>query len=501
MIIGFAFSKAVISISFVMLAANWLFDKNLFDKLKYFFQNKTAFYFSFIYFIFLFGLIYTKNFDVAFGDLKTKLPFLAFPLIISTSPKLSPKDFKFMMLIFVVSITASISVSLFNILFTDVLFFRKAFPFISHIRLSLAVVVSLSILFFYSINQNSKLKYEILIYILLAIYLSFSMIVLELMTGVVLLSILVISTLVYMLIKNRKFAKIIMFFIVLFNMVVIYIVVYEYKSYFGHFNKDENKVKELTINGNSYSQINYLPYENGRKIGLNVCWIELEKEWEKKSGFKFNSQDLSEQQLKYTIIRYLNSKGLSKDSVGISKLSDKDISYIERGIANYEYINDLSYKKRLYKIFWEIGLKSRGASIAGHSVLQRFLLWETAIELISDNPLFGVGTGDITDEFEEQLLNKGFSLKKFNYRPHNQFLSFFVTYGIIGGLIIVFLIFYPPIKLNAFNSYLFLSFFVTMIFSMLWEDTVESQVGVTMFMFLYCLHLFGIDQSVNAEIK
>jgi len=465
MTVGLAFSKAIISLSFVLIASNWLFDKTVFNKLKTFFKDKKALGFSAIYLIFLLGLLYTENYSFAFGDIRTKLPILLFPLLISTSPKLGYQDLKTLLLVFVASVTASISVSIYNIFFTDILFFRDAFPFVSHIRLSISVVISLSILLYYSVSKNRKSRIEILVFLLLALYLIFSLIVLELMSGVVLLSILVITTLIYIIVKNRNHAKLILFFIFIF--------------------------------GNNYSQLDYMPYENGNRIGLNVCWKELEKEWNRKSDFKFDGKDKANQDLKFTLIRYLNSKSLSKDSVGFSFLNEDDIEYIENGVANHEYVNDLSYKKRLYKIFWEIGLKTKNANMAGHSVMQRFTLWETAFELILERPLFGFGTGDIADKFGEKLYKNGFQLENFNNRPHNQFLSFFITYGFVGALIIIFLIFYPPINLKAFSSYLFLSFFITMLFSMLWEDTLETHVGVNLFMFFYSVYLFGIEHSEN----
>ena len=90
-----------------------------------------------------------------------------------------------------------------------------------------------------------------------------------------------------------------------------------------------------------------------------------------------------------------------------------------------------------------------------------------------------------------------FKLYGFNYRPHNQYLSYVLTYGIIGGMIIFFLILMPPFKLGAFNDYLFVSFFIVSLFSMIWEDTLETQVGVSLFVLLYSLLLFGRQKFDN----
>jgi len=50
---------------------------------------------------------------------------------------------------------------------------------------------------------------------------------------------------------------------------------------------------------------------------------------------------------------------------------------------------------------------------------------------------------------------------------------------------------YPPIKTRRFTDYFYLSFFVIMIVSMVSEDTIETQAGVTIFAFFTSLFLFG----------
>ena len=77
------------------------------------------------------------------------------------------------------------------------------------------------------------------------------------------------------------------------------------------------------------------------------------------------------------------------------------------------------------------------------------------------------------------------------WRSHNQFLSIFVGFGLFGLLWFLFSIIYPASMLGKFNDYFFLIFFLIAILSMVTEDTIESQAGVTFFAFFYAFLVFG----------
>ncbi len=61
--------------------------------------------------------------------------------------------------------------------------------------------------------------------------------------------------------------------------------------------------------------------ENGFYLWENIAQKELERAWNRKSKFSFNSKDKKNQPIKATLYRFLTSKGLNKDSVGLSKLT------------------------------------------------------------------------------------------------------------------------------------------------------------------------------------
>ncbi len=67
----------------------------------------------------------------------------------------------------------------------------------------------------------------------------------------------------------------------------------------------------------------------------------------------YDGKDEKGQELKMTLIRYLNSKGLRKDAEGMDQLDEKDIRNVEQGIANQYYAKKFNLNSRIYKFLWE----------------------------------------------------------------------------------------------------------------------------------------------------
>ena len=125
-------------------------------------------------------------------------------------------------------------------------------------------------------------------------------------------------------------------------------------------------------------------------------------------------------------------------------------------------------------------------------VWQRLEFWRASWGIIKDNMLTGVGTGDMNEAFQQQYDKMKSRLSPDQrWRSHNQFLSIFVGFGIFGLLWFLFAILYPPVALGKFKDFFFLVFFIIAMLSMIPEDTIESQLGVTFFAFFYSFFLFA----------
>ncbi len=84
------------------------------------------------------------------------------------------------------------------------------------------------------------------------------------------------------------------------------------------------------------------------------------------------------------------------------------------------------------------------------SIACRFEMWDYAIELGKSNPLIGIGTGDsISDmksllgenEFQKLFHECGLGMK-YQFNPHNNFILYFMQFGIIGVILLILVIIY-----------------------------------------------------------
>ena len=84
------------------------------------------------------------------------------------------------------------------------------------------------------------------------------------------------------------------------------------------------------------------------------------------------------------------------------------------------------------------------SGIASDSVSKRLEMWKAASLIVKENPLLGIGINKFYDE-KIKLINSGLINKqvaKFNH-PHNQFISSILERGVLGFLVLVFVLVFP----------------------------------------------------------
>jgi len=268
--------------------------------------------------------------------------------------------------------------------------------------------------------------------------------------------------------------------------------IYFYHHYFPKPDAvDFSKLDKQTNNGNLYNSSWSNHTENGHYVDQYVCLKELKNEWNKRSKIPFDRADLKGNIVQYTLIRYMASLGLRKDSIGVWKLSQKDINAIELGMPNY-YFNSLSSMNyRFYQVFWEIQDYENGSDINGHSVTMRVQYWKIALETIGKHPIIGVGTGDVRKAFDDYYQSTHTTLsKEFQLRSHEQYLEIGVGFGLIGIAWFLFSIFYPGIKTKKIFTYCYFIFWMIFMLSLFTEDTLETEAGATFYAFFNSFFLF-----------
>ncbi|MFC2104678.1 O-antigen ligase family protein [Bacteroidota bacterium] len=469
--------------------------------------NKSILIFTGVFFIHIIWLINTNNFKYSFHDIGNKAILLLYPIIIGTSKKLSIKEIKRILIWFSISVVVSTIIStliLVEVIDYTIQSIRNISPFMSHIRLSLLInigIFSLGYVLFSRRFENKNL--EFIIYSIFIVWLTIFLFLLKSFTG---LGVFVITFFLVLGFVSFKIKDVVPKLFLQLTLITIFLLIASFltHSISRFYTKEFVDVENLdmyTRSGNLYEKPNiHGMTENGNHVLLYVCQKELKQEWYKLSSIPYEGFDKKEQEIRYTIMRYLASKGYRKDSAGLSKLSQNDIKNIENGIANYIYEDKYALYPKIYEAIWQIDRYTKGYSPLGSSITLRIVFLKTATDIIKDNFWFGVGTGDVQDSFDKQYELNNSQLPESNrLRAHNQYITFFLTFGFIGFLLLFFSVFYPIFKLKGYNNYLFIVFFIIVLLSFINEDTLETQIGITFFTFFYSLFLFG--SKINYERK
>ncbi|MDD2981811.1 MAG: O-antigen ligase family protein [Crocinitomicaceae bacterium] len=482
--IGLPLSKAILSISLVFLILLFLLGgeiKTVLQKLKE--QPILMWLFVFLG-IHLLSFIWSEDLVFALKDLKNKIPLYVLPLLWVIHPLKTTKESKIILGLFVLSVTITSLVNFvsyefgwLNKTYVDI---RSLSLFISHIRFALMVAFAAAIAWYYARNTTSSFKY--LLYLLIT-WLIFYTYYSQVLSGALVLIGVFIFVLVRQMLRGEN--KIVSSLILLFLLGAS--IFFTYGIWFI-FQKQELKISltDLPIQtkeGNFYyHQTNPLILENGYPLNCFINEQELRREWNKRSSIPFDSSDKKGQELRETIKRYVTSKGFRKDAVGILALSDQDIKNIENGIPTILALKG-GIIGRLYSLRYEL-LNNDNPN--GQSISQRMIYWKTGFKIAKQNWLFGIGSGDIQQAFQKQYELDHSPLEMTNRnRSHNQFLTYFITFGVFGFLLFSWILIKAWSYFRAHHKLLGMLFLIISILSFLVEDTLETQMGVTFFAFFF----------------
>lgn len=233
-----------------------------------------------------------------------------------------------------------------------------------------------------------------------------------------------------------------------------------------------------TVNGNKYhTDLDTIIWENGYPVIAFICEKELAPAWNKRSDIDyFTGKDQKQQHIYFTLWRYMASKGLRKDSLGLAAMTSDDIHNVEKGIASVRLLEG-GFVARLYSIKNQI---EHPENPNGHSLLQRLEYWKAARHIIHSHWLTGVGSGDVQHAFDDYYATHPTRLiPELRLRAHNQYMTSMISSG-IGGLLAFILWWALMLRLGwKKRSVAFLAFAGIALSSFLIEDTLETQMGVT----------------------
>lgn len=491
-------SKFTMSMSQMMLGMAWLLMGNYKARFRQFCSNRVALALSSIFLLHVLGLFYTSDFTYALKDLRVKFPLLIVPFMFATFPKLSERKMSYLVYLFAASAMVATLISFYRYSTESVDDYRELSPFISHIRFSLLVCLAAFLMYFQAWHEKQVwIRSSAL---MAALWFTLMLFILQSATSLIIFFATTFVVVGYLgLIRVSRLFRTILLFLVMVP--TIWGIGYTYQTFQDFITIEEVNLHQLdqySPSGNKYRHDTTAYWiENGRHGGFYQCEVELKQEWNKRSQIKYDSLDANGQLIQYTLIRYLTSLNLRKDSSGVAALQESDIRHVENGMANHDYLTDSKLKTAINKIalgYYQYRWKK---DTRGSSLMQRIELWKTSFQLIDQNPWLGVGTGDIPSAFAKQLRQNQSELAGSGLRSHNQFLSITVALGIVGLIWFTTVLIFVIVDKKKWLDFRALVSYCIIVFSMFNEDTIETQAGVTFFVFFLSLFLILQEDTLT----
>jgi len=481
------------------LATNWLVEGRFREKWNRIKSNRALQLFLLIFALELVGLLWSDDLSYGLKVTKIKLPLLAFPLIIATSDSLDMTRVKRILLLFSLAVFAASMASilkLVNWLPGEVKSYRDLSLFIDHIRFSLMIVLALLIsVYFLVIKWKSISSLERVYHMVILIWFTVFLVLLKSLSGIVVAGLLTFLLLVRVLFEIRDPVLRITAMVPVIMIPLVSIL------YFNHAVKKYYTIDELVVKDLDQYTAEGHPYvhhpenreiENGHYVWINVCDEELEREWNRVSRIDYHERASNGGSIKATLIRFLTSKGLPKDASGVRQLSEKEIRAIENGTANYIFMNHFRLYPRIYEVIWEFDRYKLNHDPNQKSVVQRYLYLQASWAIAREHLLYGVGNGDVLQEFKKYYVSIDSPLVEKQRRGgHNQYLTELIAFG-VGGLLIFLAALVAPLFLaRKQRSFMATGFLILLMISMLSGGTLDCAAGAAFGGLFYSLFLFG----------
>jgi len=488
--VGLTFSKAITSLVTVYFILFYIVQKEDKQSLAFLLKNISLRYFILLVGWMTLSLLWSKNKTNGIQLFGSNLNFFIWPiLMVLFSDKINRYYRKILLLFtFIVTLVSLIHFTNFQFLdgYHDI---REMALHVSHIRFSLMIVIALFISIYFLMNEL-KTSLRVLWFFVIS-WLLFYTYYSQVLSGVLAILGGLFGIISYIIFKNsHRGVKGIAITMVFLLSILFTWLVYDISS--PEVFVLPKKIETHTKLGNRYeNNIHSKIIENGHFLDLYYCEKEVDSSWKLRSNVSLEDLSPRGYRYKYVLKRYLTSKGLRKDALGVKTLSNQDIKNIESGIPSVVEL-EKGFLARYKQLKYEL---SGNLDPNGHSILQRFEFWKASKMIIIENWFLGVGLGSSKDAFLKQYKKMNSKLLIENqWESHNQFLSIWISFGIVG--LLLFILWLTSIFKNTLkNNWLQVTIFGVLIFSFFVEDTLSTLVGMTLFAFFA-----GIFQN-NLSLK
>lgn len=476
-----------------ILLGNWLIEGNFKNKWQQLKPNKIFWLLTAVFAMHVLGMLYSGDLKAGFAQVQITVPLFAMAFIFFSTAPLSNKEFNGVLYCFLIGCFCNTAWCLaYSFILHNNEVVRDASRFMSHIRLGMYLNMAIAACVYFAVKATGVLSR--LAMIALAFYFILIMLVLGLASGLSGFFILLLFCLCVVIYRQRAIIKIAL-------LGVITVLAIAVTGYILKIKNAQLTVKPTVNNTRSTRnaagrELIYLDTlgqkENGNYVWINLQVDELKDEWNRQypqDTFSYNPNPHNLGRFD-VLVRYLASKGMNKDSAALAHLSAEDKDNIQKGVSNYQYNSWSFLHKRIYELVNEYDDFKHHRNVNGHSLTMRLYFWQAALHVIKQNFFTGVGTGDVQSELNKAYVETHSPLEKDWYkRPHNQFLTICTAFGIFGLLLFIFSLVYPIVILKTWLPKLFWPFLIIVMISFLLEDTLETQAGITFYVFFNTLFL------------
>jgi hypothetical protein len=487
-VIGISCSHILMSVGGIALAALFLISPKLIKRCIHVLKQPYTLFALALFIWHVIGMAWSDDLSSAARDIRIKLPLLLFPIALAGMYKLSALQLVWLIRIYVLTVFTNTFV-LYGIYLQwygpVVENFREISVFISHIRFSLNICLAIGLLWLYP-NLVNFTKFSIILKVFSTLWGFYFLSILESGTSIVICGLLMIIWIGRHIFKNRNKKQKWVAALAILGIIgsAVFFTAQSYNRIFVPVNNNKVSLPSNTLIGNNYyHSLTNKQVENGHFVYQYFSNKELETHWEKRTKIPITQLNASGFPIQANLMRYLTSKGLTKDSIGIAQLSNEDVNSILNGATNYSFTHVNGFSKRYYTILFELHQFKNGSTPNGHSLLMRFEFIKTAFYLLKENWLTGVGTGDLRNAFKQAYVKtKSVLSEEWQHRAHNQYLSTWLALGVIGLVLFLGMFLAPFYSKNKSPDYAWL-FLIIALASFLSEDTLETQAGVTFVLF------------------
>ena len=496
-------SEFLLSNAQFLLIGNWLVEgivrKDLVGRFKRAFTSGPCLVFISFFALHVLGLLWTEDLGWGLDLCRILLPVIAFAPVLASSSRLSAKEFRTILLLGAWSTVASTMVCL--TLRYDVIGrggYRELSIFISHIRLALLLCFSIAVFVLQWPGQLWKRVSH-------ALGIGWCIFFLDRMSSLLGFAILgLIGT--YIIWQWSSSQQKITRLITRAFLMALPIACVGYArwcafNYHASETMDLSRLETTSAGGERYfNDTLNLQHENGHHVWIQIADGELERAWNRRSRLDYHHLEQADQPFRSTLVRYMSSMGLRKDSIGALALTDADIQRIELGVSSVLTGRRDPIRARIDQVLYEVERFRETGNASGYSVAMRYEFLRAGWAIAQEHPFTGVGTGDTRPAFAAQYEHMSSPLEeRWRLRAHNQYLTLLISFGMFGLLWSLFAWLWPAWRLGATKTPLFVCWAIVFGVSCLSEDTVETQMGATFFAFYYALLVFSAPVTRSAD--